>query len=51
MVRGISGGEKKRLTVGEGLLTNARVLLMEYEYSDVSYVRTCLNESYIYGLQ
>ena len=30
MVRGISGGEKKRLTVGEGLLTNARVLLMEY---------------------
>lgn len=30
ILRGISGGEKKRLTVGEGLLTNARVLLMEY---------------------
>lgn len=30
LLRGISGGEKKRVTVGEGLLTNARVLLMEY---------------------
>ena len=29
VVRGISGGEKKRVTVGEGLLTNARVLLMD----------------------
>lgn len=30
VIRGISGGEKKRVTIGEGLLTNARVLLMEY---------------------
>jgi ABC-type multidrug transport system ATPase subunit/ABC-type multidrug transport system permease subunit len=29
LLRGISGGEKKRVTVGEGLLTNARVLLMD----------------------
>lgn len=30
ILRGISGGEMKRLTVGEGLLTNARVLLLEF---------------------
>ncbi len=30
LLRGVSGGEKKRVTVGEGLMTNARVLLMEY---------------------
>ena len=29
LLRGISGGEKKRVTVGESLLTNARVLLMD----------------------
>jgi ABC-type multidrug transport system ATPase subunit len=30
LLRGVSGGEKKRVTVGEGLMTNARVLLLEY---------------------
>jgi ABC-type multidrug transport system ATPase subunit len=30
LLRGVSGGEKKRVTVGEGLLTNARVMLLEY---------------------
>ena len=29
ILRGISGGEKKRLTIGEGLITNGRVLLMD----------------------
>jgi hypothetical protein len=29
LLRGVSGGEKKRVTVGEGLLTNARVLLLD----------------------
>lgn len=29
LLRGISGGEKKRVTVGEGLLTNARFLALD----------------------
>ena len=29
LVRGVSGGEKKRVTVGEGLLTNARALALD----------------------
>ena len=29
LARGVSGGEKKRVTVGEGLLTNARCLLLD----------------------
>jgi len=29
LTRGISGGEKKRLTVGEGLLTTARFLALD----------------------
>jgi ABC-type multidrug transport system ATPase subunit len=33
LLRGVSGGEKKRVTVGEGLMTNARVLLLEYASS------------------
>jgi ABC-type multidrug transport system ATPase subunit len=33
LLRGVSGGEKKRVTVGEGLMTNAQVLLLEYEWS------------------
>jgi ABC-type multidrug transport system ATPase subunit len=29
LLRGVSGGEKKRVTVGEGLLTNARFLALD----------------------
>ena len=29
VIRGISGGQKKRLTIGEFMITNARVLLMD----------------------
>lgn len=29
LTRGISGGERKRLTVGEGLLTNARFIALD----------------------
>ena len=29
LLRGISGGEKKRVTVGEGLITNARFLALD----------------------
>ena len=29
LLRGVSGGEKKRVTVGEGLLTNARALALD----------------------
>lgn len=31
ILRGVSGGEKKRVTVGEGILTNARFLAMDGE--------------------
>lgn len=29
LIRGISGGERRRLTIGETLVTNARVLLLD----------------------
>ena len=29
LVRGVSGGEKKRVTISEALVTNARVLCMD----------------------
>lgn len=29
LVRGVSGGEKKRVTIGESMVTNARVLMMD----------------------
>lgn len=29
LLRGVSGGEKKRVTVGEGLITNARFLALD----------------------
>ena len=29
LLRGISGGEKKRITIGEGLITNARFLALD----------------------
>lgn len=29
ILRGVSGGEKKRVTVGEGLITNARYLALD----------------------
>ena len=29
MIRGVSGGEKKRVTIAEALVTNARLLCMD----------------------
>ena len=29
LLRGVSGGEKKRVTVGEGIITNARFLALD----------------------